>query len=179
MNPMTRAPHRLKLVVDRVARGSQALEQYVRHDDGAVVLPLERVVQLDGYSCGVQSAYMVLRYHGRARSINGVLRQLDTGTDGTSAAALTRLFRARGLTVGMHRRARFVDIERRIDAGTPLVVSLYDGGHWVVVYGYSRQHVYVADPLCTRASVVVPRARFRAKWDRWVMAVGRPQGHIG
>ena len=33
---------------------------------------MDRSMQLDGYSCGVQSYYSILKYYGKARSVDNI-----------------------------------------------------------------------------------------------------------
>ena len=59
-----------------------------------------------------------------------------------------------------------------VEQGYPALISLDEGGHWAVVYGYSRGHIFVSDSslrtgLCCR----MPVTWFQKQWDGWMMAV--------
>jgi len=162
----------VKSVVDWIARRLQAIEEHL--SPGAVVLAVRRSIQLDRYSCGTQSAFMILRYFGRARSIAAVSKTLGTDEDGTGTMSLVRLFRRRGLKPRINARADIDDLATAIDLGAPSLVSMDEGEHWAVVYGYARGTVFLADPSIRRSlRVRVPTTAFCARWDRWAMVVRR------
>lgn len=142
-------------------------------DSGAVILDVRRSLQLDSFSCGAQSAYMNLRYYGRGRSPVAVGRALGTNEDGTATGPIRDLFRGRGLTPVINGRARLRHLIAAIDVGAPALVSLADGGHWGVVYGYSTEKIYLADPSMKRLRVGVSRRAFLDRWDHWAMVVSR------
>lgn len=159
---------------DKVALATQFVEDALHDDPGAVVLEgFEPSLQLDMHSCGAQSAFMVLRWFGRARSVDAVTRALGTTTDGTDEGAIVRLLRARGLRVRIHQDATMKTIESAIRAGSPALVCLDEGdGHYAVVYGFSRQFVRLADPSWRRSvRTIVPRAEFRERWAPWRWAL--------
>jgi len=132
----------LKPFADALARHTQHAEHVVRGRDNDVVLDgFERVVQLDDFSCGAQSAFMILRYFGKARSIERTIKLLGTDADGTGIQAMTRLFRARGLTPKPMKDGKKRDIRRAIDDGRPVLVLLDDEEHWACVYGYGRGRI--------------------------------------
>ncbi len=163
----------LKLVVDRIASVAQWLEERLARD--AVLLDVERSIQTDGYSCGAQSAFVILRHFSRARSIAAVTRAAKTDEDGTSTRALLALFRKRGLKPVINARATVRDLRRAIDGGAPALVSMDDECHWAVVYGHSCGRVFVADPSIRKTlRVGLSVEAFRARWDRWAMIV-RPR----
>ena len=167
----------LKRVLDLIALGGQIVEE----EGDATLLDIGRSLQLDSYSCGAQSAFMILRYYGKARSPAAVARALGTNEEnGTSGEAIRSLFRQRGLRSVVRSKATLRDLKEAIDAEAPALVSLDDEGHWGVVYGYSRQKVYLADPSIRRSwRVACAKDAFRERWDRWAMIVHRDAGDIG
>jgi ABC-type bacteriocin/lantibiotic exporter with double-glycine peptidase domain len=140
--------------------------------DSVVLDGFRRSLQLDAYSCGAQSCYMILRYYGKARSAMGVERALGTTLDGTTEQQIRALCRRRGV------KSRLLPptmsaIRAQIDKGRPILVSV-DGnqdGHWAVIYGYSpRIGVYLADPSLKRSVACLHSfEEFRGRWDRWAM----------
>jgi predicted double-glycine peptidase len=90
----------------------------------------------------------------------------------TSIGAIRQVLRQRGLTTKILADARLQDLQRAINQGHPVIVSTDEGGHWSVVYGYSTRHIFVSDPsLGTGLRCRMPVARFRKRWDRWMMAM--------
>ena len=156
----------LKPFADAIARGAQTLETAVRGGDDDVVLDgFGRAVQLDHYSCGAQSAFMILRYFGKARSIERTIKLLGTDADGTGIQAMTTLFRARGLTPKRIKDGGKKDIRGAIEDGHPVLVLLDDEEHWACVYGYGKGRVYLADPSpLDSPAVVVKWPDFKKRW---------------
>jgi ABC-type bacteriocin/lantibiotic exporter with double-glycine peptidase domain len=113
----------------------------------AVLLPdFPRSIQLDGYSCGAKSTYMILKYFGKRCCPATVERWLGTTADGTSSTDIKRVLRKHGLKVAVHTYMNLRDLKSAIDSGCPVLVSLYDGWHYSIVYGYSPGYVFVMNP---------------------------------
>ena len=72
----------------------------------------------------------------------------------------------------MKRSARLRDIKKAIDSGCPALVTMYEGAHWAVVYGYSESHVYVVDSwVLSHVWCRVAKEKFREQLDKWMMFV--------
>jgi predicted double-glycine peptidase len=140
-----------------------------------VLLPnFPRSVQLDGYSCGAKSTYMVLRYFGGRCTATSVEAELRTDEDGTSSTDIKRVLRKHGLKVHVNSDMGLRDLKSAINAGSPLLVSLYDGWHYSVVFGYSPGHVFVMNPsLGSMGSVkcAVRMVEWRRMFDGWGVVV--------
>lgn len=161
-----------KPIVDGIANAAKSVEEAFTGKRNRVLLDdFPRFVQLDGWSCGAQSAHAILAYFGFRRSIETTIRDLGTDEDGTGTKAMRSIFVRKGLVTRIVKNARLRDVRRALADGGPVLVSLYDGAHWAVVYGISRHRVYVADPSPRQASVAWKRRRFRRAWDRWAMIV--------
>jgi ABC-type bacteriocin/lantibiotic exporter with double-glycine peptidase domain len=165
----------IKRIADWIADAGKHLEESL--DPEATVLEgFERSLQLDYYTCGAQSTYMILRYYRRARSIDAVTKALGTTEDGTDEDQIRQLLTKRGLTARRIQRPTIAKLRQAIDAGCPVLVCLdskdIEGGHWAVVYGYSPGHVFVADP-CLELAILCRHTteRFRSRWDKWAMVV--------
>jgi ABC-type bacteriocin/lantibiotic exporter with double-glycine peptidase domain len=164
-----------KKVLDRIANVTKELEETL--DRRATVLSLKRSLQLDGYSCGAQSAYVILRHYGKARSIAHVTRELGTTGDGTTQDQIRTLLVRRGLVPKRINCPTIARLRQAIGEGCPVLVSVDDEEHWAVVYGYSPGHIFLADTspfggVRCRTST----KRFRARWDRWAMKVAQGTG---
>jgi ABC-type bacteriocin/lantibiotic exporter with double-glycine peptidase domain len=161
-----------KILADSIANVFKRLEE---QDPSAIILPgIRRSLQLDRYSCGVQSVKVILDYFVRSLSIDSIERRLGTDEEGTPIAAIRRLLKSRGLTSKIRVEATLRDIRKAIYSGYPVLVSFSQGEHWAVVYGYSKNAVFVADSSITKNLWCrVPRTRFHRQWDRWMMIVRR------
>jgi hypothetical protein len=69
------------------------------------------------------------------------------------------------------------ELKAAIDNDCPVLVSLYDGSHYSVIYGYSDSHLFVSNPslniLTGYGSMrcVITKSEFRGDWDRWGIVV--------
>lgn len=168
-----RAVRRSLNPIARWVGGLQA-DLAMRADPRAVVLDLERQLQRNEYECGAAGPFAILRYHGRGRSLDATARLLGTSEeDGTPEGPIIRLFCARGLRPVVKARCTLRDLRAGIDAGAPALVIVNDESHWSVVYGYSRDRMWIADPSAYQSFLraAIPTAEFRARWDRWAVIV--------
>jgi ABC-type bacteriocin/lantibiotic exporter with double-glycine peptidase domain len=165
----------IKRILDRIASAAKQLEETL--DPEATVLEgFERSLQIDTYSCGVQSTFMILRHFGKARTALGVERALGTTEEGTDQYQIRELLTKRGLIARRIQRPTIAKLRQAIDDGCPVLVCVdskdIEGGHWAVVYGYSPGHVFVADPSLRRAILCRHTTEeFRSRWDKWAMIV--------
>ena len=56
------------------------------------------------------------------------------------------MLRKHGLKVVLDTRMVIRDLKSAINSGSPELVSLYDGWHYSVVYGYDSKHIFVMNP---------------------------------
>jgi len=137
-----------KKALDIIYRPFQKIEETI--DGGAIILSgMERSFQVDSYSCGAQSVYMILRYYGKARSIEAVKRALrSTFDDGTDEGEIMRVFRERKLKPVSFKRGSLRKLDKAIDNGYPILIWWNrEWDHYSVVYGYSKHHIWVLDPV--------------------------------
>jgi predicted double-glycine peptidase len=140
----------------------------------AVLLPnFPRSIQLDYYSCGAKSTYMVLKYFGKRCTPGSVERELGTDEDGTSPTDIKRVLRKHGLKVHVNADMGLRDLRKAINAGSPVLVSLYDGWHYSVVYGYSDKYIFVMNPSLGEMGSLKCAVRL-AEW-RWNIIVKQHQ----
>jgi ABC-type bacteriocin/lantibiotic exporter with double-glycine peptidase domain len=167
----------IKHILDSIASAAKQLEEAL--DRQATVLDrFERSLQIDTYSCGAQSTFMILRHFGKARTALGVERALGTTKDGTDQFQIRQLLAKRGLIARRINRPTISQLRQAIDVGCPVLVSVdakdIEGGHWAVVYGYSSGHIFVADPSLKRAfRCRHTTAEFVNRWDKWAMVVAK------
>jgi predicted double-glycine peptidase len=161
-------------VVDALFTSLARTEERLHPD--AILLPnFPRSIQLDYYSCGAKSTYMVLKYFGKCCTPESVERELDTDEDGTSPSDIKRVLRKHGLKVHVNTDMGLRDLRKAISAGSPVLVSLYEGWHYSVVYGYLDKYIFVMNPsLCEMGSlkVAVTLSEWRKIFDRWGVVVG-------
>jgi ABC-type bacteriocin/lantibiotic exporter with double-glycine peptidase domain len=162
----------LKNFLDTICNAIKDVEEFL--SPNAVVIPgIKRSVQLDGYSCGAQCAYAILKYYGKARSINAIKKALGTSIEeGTDTGPILRLLRKRGLRVSIKKDATLRNIYEAIDNQWPILISVDDGDHWVVIYGYSEDGIYILDPALKSLLCEWSVVEFGGRWDEaWIGVV--------
>ena len=83
-----------KDLADSLANVVKLIEEW---DSSAIILKgIRRSLQLDRYSCGVQSVRIILAYFGRSVSVDSIERKLETDEEGTSITAIRQLLKSRG-----------------------------------------------------------------------------------
>lgn len=88
-----------KEVVDVAMNLPKKIEEYYSDESASYLEGIDKSIQLDTYSCGMQSAYAILNYYGKARSISKIEKILGTNKDGTTESAIYKLFRERNLKI--------------------------------------------------------------------------------
>ena len=144
----------IKNIVDFVYNCVKDVEEILSAD--SVVLKMKRSVQLDNNSCGAQSVYMILSYYNRDKTLNEIKESLNTTeTDGTDTKQILNYLISNGLEVHINDKGAISSIQAAIGDGFPVLITVDDGDHWAVVYGYSNDGIFVLDSS---------RSRFLNQW---------------
>lgn len=133
-----------------------------------------RVIQLDTYSCGIQSAFVILKYFGKVETINDILydkRILEK--DGIDTIPLLNLLRSNGVKVKVNKNADLDDIKEALIERKPILISIDKGEHCVVVYGFSEDRIFVLDSSLTSSiKCSWTYEEFLNRWDdNWIAVV--------
>ncbi|MDX1604716.1 MAG: peptidase domain-containing ABC transporter [Candidatus Competibacterales bacterium] len=132
---------RQKQVAERRARPLQ-LDLHSRAGLGERVLkrfPL--VEQAEEMDCGAACLAMICQYHGVAMTLGKLREMANVTTEGATLDSLARTGESLGFTT------RGVQCTYQMLLGFELpFIAHWEGFHYVVVYGLSRQQVWVADP---------------------------------
>lgn len=162
-----------KKAVDYILNQTKGIEEKLP-DSNRHILNIDKSLQLDGYSCGVQSTFVILKYYGKAKSVRNVEKLLRTDNSGTSEKNIYKLFRQRGLKISLRKKANLSTIKESImDYKAPFLTSIdydpdpeKDKSHYIVVYGFSDNYIYVLDPAIKRPFVRLEKKKFGARWDK-------------
>ena len=164
-------------IIDAIATTAARIEA-LKYPDAIILPNFPRSVQLDSYSCGAKSVYCILKYFGKRCTPESVERLLDTDEDGTGLSEIKRVLKRYGLTYRTLRKPGLRDLKVAIDDDCPILISLYDGEHYAVVYGYSSSHMFVMNSSLdfTEEGVgslrcAVSKDQFRRMWGRWGIVV--------
>ena len=116
------------------------------------------VKQIDEMDCGAASLAMVCRHFGRRVSITRIREMVHTATDGTSLRGLCQGAEALGLA------ARSVKASKTNVELMPLPAIIHwDNYHWVVLFGVSKTHAWIADPATSIRRIT--RKELDEKWN--------------
>jgi hypothetical protein len=66
------------------------------------------------------------------------------------------------------------NLERAIDDGHRVLLSLYEHWHYSVCFGYSSSHFFVMNPSSGEMgsfSIAVSKKKFKRIWDGWALEV--------
>lgn len=142
--------------VNKIFNYLKSIEEFI--DSSPILLDINKSVQLDRFSCGIHSAFMILNYFNKVkylREINYNLEHLKK--DGIDTEPLLKIIRNFNCSVKVNSNAFLSDITKSINDKNPILISVDDGEHWVVVYGYSMNSIFVLDPS--------PLSAIRCRWN--------------
>jgi ABC-type bacteriocin/lantibiotic exporter with double-glycine peptidase domain len=166
----------LQQAVDFLATAAARLEESA-YPNAAILPNFPRSIQLDYHSCGVHCVLSILRFYNKRVSFRRLKKLLRTNEDGTSATDIRRVFKTYELECRTIR-----DLKAAIDDGCPVLISMWDGEHYAVVYGYSSSMIFVMNPSLDASSdgvgsltCAVSKRAFRRSWDRWAMVIRKPR----
>lgn len=133
---------------------------------------IKRSIQLDEVSCGAHVVFSILRYYKKKMSIDKIKKKLGTDDYGTDEKAILNLLKKKGLAVKTKWNATRKDIKKAVDKGWPMLITMYEGYHWVIIYGYSKTGVFVLDSALDFISNEWEWQEFLDVWDdRWVAVI--------
>lgn len=141
-----------------------------------VVLPLRPRVQLDGYSCGMQSLAAILDYYGFEIDYDDLEATIGLTMVGSDENQLRAAIRAYGMKHRTWGRMSLNRLRTCIDRAHPVLVSVNAGRHWSVVYGYGDDSIYLMNPSLSALRHGGKRTEqaFAGYWDRWGIEAFEP-----
>jgi hypothetical protein len=99
--------------------------------------------QTQTYTCGFVAGLMVLHALYPKSSIEAFYRRVNPDPEmGTTIKKLLEALKLSGIGASVRRGMQFLDIQRHIDAGFPIITLVTgdkDTTHWVVIYGYGSE----------------------------------------
>lgn len=160
--------HLIKNKVEHFTNYLNSIEK--QSDPNAKYLDLRRFNQVDRYSCGIQCAYSILDYYNLLSGES----ELDSFMDrnGTDFEVIKNIFLDYGLSISEKYESTFRDIKTSIDKELPLLTTINDTEHWVVIYGYSINnekisHLFIMDPVLKRLKTKWTINKFKKHWREW------------
>ena len=132
-----------------------------------------RSIQLNGYSCGARSVFMIARHYGIRCTYREVVTQLQLTKEGTRVKRILQFFQQHTLRVYRSSKMTLKELEKHLQQQAIILVHV-DGDHFAVVYGMDDHFVYMADPSIIRLfGRRITRERFKQRWTNWGVVVKR------
>ena len=144
-----------------------------------VMLTVPDVRQSTDYTCGPSSLQAVLAYWGIEVREDEIAKAAHaTPADGSTRFALVKAARGYGVTATLVQPMGIPALEAAVRKGLPVIVAIqawkdepgvdyatdWDDGHYVVVIGFDKDHIYVEDPSILGSKGVMTRTEFLARW---------------
>jgi subfamily B ATP-binding cassette protein HlyB/CyaB len=118
---------------------------------GERILPrFPLIEQAEASDCGAACLAMICKYHGLRLTLGKLREMANVTTDGATLESLARV----GEAVGFGTRGVQATYASLFGFGLPFIAH-WEGYHYVVVYGISRRHIWVADPARGFAKMTV------------------------
>jgi predicted double-glycine peptidase len=144
---------------------------------------LNRSRQVTDYSCGASALRAVLSYWGREVDEAQLMELLHTNSDiGTNPEDIASGARSLGFEAEVIENLTLDQVERFTAEGNPVIAlaqvwlsereperpleDVWDNGHYVVVLGVDKDHVYFQDPFIQMSKAFVPRKTFEDHWHQ-------------
>lgn len=165
----------IQFVIDSLMTSLAKMEERL-HPDARILPGFARMIQLKPYNCGAVSTEMVLQYFGKRISLESLERQLGTTIEGTSPSDIKRVLKKYGLKIHVNSKMSIRDLKTAIDAGSPVIVSLYDHFHYSVIYGYSSSNIFVMNPSLGEMGSIkcaLSKSEFKDIFDHWGLIISR------
>lgn len=162
-----------KYYVDHIFNFYKDIEEI--RSPGSVLLDMKRSVQLDSYSCGAQCVYMILQYYKIHKTLVEILKGLNTSKrDGTDTEPILNFLKLNGLKASVNTNSGLSDIHSAIKSLNPVLISVDDGEHWVVIYGYNKEGFFILDPSRKKIKNFWDMNKFIKRWDdNWTVVIKR------
>jgi ABC-type bacteriocin/lantibiotic exporter with double-glycine peptidase domain len=137
----------------------------------------KRCWQMDEYSCGARSVYMILRHYGFKISYREVKEGVECDPDGTEVKPIRRFLKEFGLPMRYQPTMYMKDLKKALADGGVVIVAV-DGDHYAVVHGMDlkKKVMAIADPAPARCFWrTQPAKAFRKRWNYWGLVVFPPR----
>jgi ATP-binding cassette subfamily B protein len=115
------------------------------------------IEQAEEMDCGAACLAMIAKYYKIPITLGKLREMANVTTEGATLDSLAKV----GESLGFTTRGMKCDFDALLGLELPIVAH-WEGYHYIVVYGMSKTHVWVADPAL--GFVKMDRARFEQGW---------------
>ncbi len=158
-------------------------------------LPVPLIRQATDYSCGAAALLSTLYYWNAYDGMESSLYPLlaTTPADGTEPAKLAEGARSFGLDAQVRENLSLEDLHASLKKGETVILDLqawrtpgsttpwsatWEDGHYVVLVGMDKSHLYVMDPSTPASYAFLPRAEFLERWHDYENRTGKRREYI-
>jgi len=140
------------------------IEENLYNGRGTYLKNCKRSIQPDNLSCGVHAVASILQYYDKEVSTPELITLLGTNQDGTDTEPMINALSSFDLNIEINETSSPRDIIDSVRSGYPMLITVDDWEHWVVIYGFSDEGIFLLDSN---------RKNFRCHWhfntfmDRW------------
>jgi predicted double-glycine peptidase len=131
------------------------------------------------FDCGAKALQLVMEYYGVEVREDELMKELNTGKEGTNYANMVSVAKRNGFEVFASNGVSFDQLKQFIDQGYPVIVivqawadrymtledwkSSFDCGHYAVVIGHQDNIIIFEDPASIRRTWMTEE-EFLARW---------------
>lgn len=135
---------------------------------------MRRSIQFDKYSCAVHAVRSITEYNKYHIDPDQIYEELGTTIDGTDTPDIIRFLLNAGFNVNVNTSANLADIRSAVQKGLPVIITINNWEHWVVVYGISNDRVFIIDSHYSRIFPSVKTSAFLELWDdNWIAVISK------
>ena len=162
----------LKSIFDYTYNKIRLIEERL-HNGATLLVKINRSIQVDSFSCAVQAVYSILNYYNINRSHDEIASKLGTTEeDGTDTEPILNYLRSLKLKVIINEKATIDTIKESINKLSPVLITIDDWEHWVLIYGYSENRLFLLDSNKKRILNSIPHTEFLQRWDdNWIATI--------
>ncbi len=151
------------------------IEENIYNGKGTYLQNCSRSIQPDNLSCGVHAVSSILKYYNKNVSTPDLIRLLGTNEEGTDTEPILNVLSMFNLEIEINEASSPGDIFDSVQNGYPMLITIDDWEHWIVIYGYSDTGIFLLDSNRKNLRCHWPMGHFLERWDDNWIAVIKPR----
>jgi len=141
------------------------------------ILDVPNVNQTKDFSCGASAVKAILKYYNINISEKDLINDLNTNSkNGTSINNIVNILKKYDLQSTI-KTMSIQDLKDCVDKKIPVIIpiqawpdkekdykNMWDEGHYVVVIGYDKDHIYFEDPALSKSKAYLTFKELEEQW---------------
>lgn len=145
--------------------------------DGIIKVPVPEVQQKTHFSCGAAVVHSVCSYWGLGLDSHyDYFPYLETDESyGTLPEKIVKYFRDVGLKCSIKHKMTIDNLCSLVDLGKPVIIAIQAygnpkyyhknaNGHYVIVIGHDKDHLYLEDPSMNCSRGYIKKSELKPRW---------------